>query len=201
MQLQCEAYQDWQAAIRAALGSGGALSLKRCHQAALDGDPRLTHSRLLIMTVDACNQLGRGKQARAWLETLIQHVETGDAFDAVLVAVESRHTDLALQFFAKALAADLPDQARCLEVADKTIDLAESLRLPRRHPSVWRTHVELLHAALALLARMELSSLSGGHDTGSQLVAKAMRLLRSEVPTPRSKTMNAASSRQGSDDP
>lgn len=199
--MQCDAHQAWQAAIRAALGSGGALSLKRCHQAALDADPRLTRSNLLIITVEACNQLGRGKQARAWLETLNRDVDARDAFDAVRVAVESRHADLALQFFEKALAADLPDLARCLELAEKTIELAESLRLPRRHPSVWKTHVELLHVALALLARIEQSSMSGAHDTGSKLVARALRLLRSGMPTPCKKSTNAAPVRKGADAP
>lgn len=201
MQMHCEAHQDWQEAIKQALDRGGALSLKRCHQAALEAAPPLTRSSVLIMTVDACNQLGRGKQARAWLETLTRHVEAEDAIDAVRVAVESRHTDLALQFLGTALAADLPDPVRCLEVAEKTIDLAESLRLPRRHPSVWKTHVALLHAALALLARMEQSSMSEAHDKGGNLVARVLRLLRSEMPSPCIKNMNVARHRQGADDP
>lgn len=201
MQMHREAYQDWREAIKQALGSGGALSLKRCHQAALEAAPPLTRSSVLIMTVDACNQLGRGKQARAWLETLIRHVEAEDAIDAVRVAVESRHTDLALQFLERALAADLPDPVRCLEAAEKIIDLAESLRLPRRHPSVWKTHVALLHAALALLARMEQSSMSEAHDKGGELVARVLRLLRSEMPSPCIKNMNVTRHRQGADDP
>jgi hypothetical protein len=184
--MNLEACPDWKMAIRQAVLAGNA-ALKRCHRAALDSHPSITRSRLLIMPVDACSELGRGKQVRTWLETLLRHGDVPDAIDALRSAVESRHTDLVLKFFEQAMKDDLPDPERCLKVAEKMLHLAESLRLPRRHPSVWKAHMALLNAAVRLLARIEPSLKPEFHDAGGALLARALRLLRSEMPSSRAK--------------
>jgi len=164
-------------AIRRAIISGGSAPMKPCHRCALAADPNMTRSRLRVMTVASCVSLGRLKQARGWIEAWMIHLDPADVFDAQWLAIDSRHAELALTLFSRAETVVLSDSGCMLLLAEKTILLAETLRMPKQHFSVWSTHLSLLEEAVRLLTAIRPNSDASLDQVKVALLKRARHLL------------------------
>jgi hypothetical protein len=140
-------------AIEAVLISGNPGNLDVVCRQTLACPASVETSQLLLIIAQTDLRMGRTKQIRGWLERLLSEASDTDILPAIAVAVRSGHAQLALDLYRRVSDASLPSGEQYLEIASDTITLAERLRQPRKHVSVWSTHRELLREACKLLER------------------------------------------------
>lgn len=105
------------------------------------------------------------------------HLDPADVFDALRLAIDSRHAELALTLFSRAETVVLSDSGRMLLLAEKTVLLAETLRMPKQHFSVWSTHLSLLEEAVRLLTAIRPNSDASLDQVKVALLKRARHLL------------------------
>lgn len=138
-------------AVECALISGVASQLDRVLKSALSDPELIRPSRVWLILTQTCLKMGRIRQARPWLERLVENIHQDEVFDAIGVALGCGQAELALRLYAALSPAELPGPEQCLELAAETIVLARRMRLPMKRHGVWAAHELLLKAASSML--------------------------------------------------
>lgn len=177
--------KDFAKSVEAALISGVPSRIDELIRCAQAHHPTVDQPSLLLIVITVCQQTGRTKMARKWLQRLEAGLSSAVMVPALMVAMRSGYADVALRLFDKLSEQEVARPGDSLALAQEAIALAMRLRLPRGRHGAWIIHHRLLQTAESLLLDLMQQPLSAESQEQANLSLDKVHKLLGTKAVPR----------------